>query len=247
MLILYIFQKDFWQLGSFAYHSILYCGGNEILATIIGLVVDVWHLLLMWGSYLINFHVNMAFMHTFKTAIEVMLSSSFRKSSKIVVGNHLSALGLYSKSGRLQDQMLIYSKLRILTTMYNNVFGALYVPSVKSCCAMVIVMSVFISIRLAPVSSPLVGIFGVLCTFLCTSGVTMFIMFMAMVNEYSVKFGKYLKRTPKNGSFERRLVRSFREEAVNSGQFYQIKRVTCLTVLGLISNMCGSALISFKI
>lgn len=213
----------------------------------IGLVVDLWHILLMWGSYLINLHVNLAFMHTFKTTIEGMLSRSFRRSSKRVNESNFSALGLYSKLDRLQDQMLIYSKLRILTAIYNNVYGALYVPSVKSCCAMIIVMSVFISIRLAPVSSPLVGIFGALCTFMCAFGMTIFIMFMAMVNEFSVKFGKYLKRVPKNGAFARRLVRSFREEAVKSGQFYNIQRITCLTVLGLTSNMCGSALISFKV
>lgn len=241
VLIYYLFLKGNWQLGSLVYRLLLLSGAGELLATMFGLLLDLWHLFNIWGSYLISLHINLGFMHTFKTTVDLLLSSSGK-----LRGTHVQP-GNFSKMDHLRESMLVYAKLRILVTAYNNVYGALYVPMIKTCCSMIIVLCVFISVRLAPMSSALVGIFGVSCTFMCAFCLGVFIMFITMVSECSIKFGNYLRNQKVQGPLAIRLVRSYKEEAVKSGEFYKIQKMTCLTVLALLSNFCGSVLISFKI
>ncbi len=235
-LLLYHFRREYWQAGSYLYHIVIWATENtddmDLLASILSLSFDTLFILQAWGGYLFSLHLNLTFMHTFKTTISTILTTSFNRN--------------VSKLKVLQGHMFIYSKLRILTSIFNNVFGMRYIPSMKTFCGLMISGAVFISVRLAPKSNFLVGIFGVTMAVLGIICLVMFILFTAMVNEYSVRFGEYLKKGAFQGKLGRRIVRSFREEAVRSGEYYKIKRITCITVLGMISNMCGSMLISVK-
>lgn len=72
-----------------------------------------------------------------------------------------------------------------------------------------------------------------------------------MVNERSRKLENFLRKRQEveifSSKLSRRLLRAFKVEAVKSGGFYELTKLTCLTVLGLISNMTGSVLMSIKI
>lgn len=235
--IYYHFRQDYWQMGSYFYRIVLLLThgstkdtSNDLTASLIALLVDMWVLFYAWGSWMISMHLNLCFMHTFKTTLAQMMRMTIQQNT-----------------GSLLEQMFIYSKLRILTTVFNQVYGKLYIPFIKSFMGMMISAGVLISVRLAPKSDLLVGIFGFTIVTSCTIVMALFISFTAMPNEYSEKFYKFLKKRKFHGAVGRRLVRAYKVEAVLSGDFYKITRMTCLTVLGLLSNLCGSMLISIKI
>lgn len=173
-------------------------------------------------------------MHTFKSAIEQMLLSRQR------------VWKTYFKN--LEEEMLIYSKLRILTTSYNEVFHQLYVPQIKSIFGMLIVQSMLGFVRLSGRGESFVSFFCFSCLCVGLVCLSMFISFTAMVHESSSKFQKHLKNNGERyqGKLGRRLVRSYKVEAVKSGDFYKVYKITCLTVLGFLANACGSALLSIK-
>lgn len=235
--IYYHFRQDYWQMGSYFYRIVLLLTqgsikdtSNDLIPSLIALLVDMWVLFYAWGSWMISMHLNLCFMHTFKTTLA-----------------HMMRMTIQPSTGSLLEQMFIYSKLRILTTVFNQVYGKLYIPFIKSFMGMMISAGVLISVRLAPKSDPLVGIFGFTIVTSCTIVMALFISFTAMPNEYSEKFYRYLKKRKFHGAVGRRLVRAYKVEAVLSGDFYKITRMTCITVLGLLSNLCGSMLISIKI
>lgn len=148
----------------------------------------------------------------------------------------------------LEEQLSIYSQLRILTNLYNNVFGRIFIPGLKLTLGVMLVQSVFITVRLAPQGGFIVLAFGFLGGLAIGFILLMFIGFTALVNEYSKRFSKYIKR--KEGSYTkygRSLIKAYKIVAVSSGSMYNIEQITCLTVLGIISNVTGSVLISVKI
>ncbi len=143
--------------------------------------------------------------------------------------------------------LLIYRKLRIVTGLYNEVFGNVFVSPFKANLGLGIVASVFNLVRLSSVS-PVILVFGALICLCCTGVLVVFISFMSMVNQYSIKLGARFGGGGLTLSKEgRRLARSFKVESVKSGIFYDIKKITCLTFLGMVGNLAGSVLISLKI
>lgn len=212
---------------------------NFYLAVIVSITVDIWYVFMIWGAYLLTFHINLAFMHTFKTTVQLILMTSNNRKSSLA---------------KLQETMLIYSKLRILTTTYNTLYGALYVTPIKSMFGSMIILSALLSIRLATRDDMAARVCGISMFVLVTGIVIVFLTFTAMVNEWSINLENFLRQKYGRGEgmlssrkFSRRLLRSFKAEAVKSGNFYNIKRLTCLTVLGLYSNMTASVLMSVKI
>lgn len=240
--LLVIFQKEHWQLGSMAYRLLLYLSDPtspqlEQVFSIACIILDVWYFFYVCGSNYIALHINLEYMHTFKTAVLLVMGGQM----KVKCHNHISG-----RFNLLQSQLRIYTKLRLITTVYNGVYGKYFVPTTKTFCGLIVVQSVFISVRLAGKSGLIVTLFGLSCSLIGITCLALFITFMAMVHDHSMKLKDYLRKKQFIGGLERRLVKGFRVEAVKSGGMYPIERETCLTVLGLISNMCGSALLSFK-
>lgn len=236
--ILLMFQQGVWQLGSHVSRGILWIDpDNNMLALIIGLAVDHWHITHMQSPGMLVVHFNMSFMHTFKTSIHKILERQLKPATTSV-----------QRSLRyLQEDMRTYSKLRILTTLYNSIYGDLYVFPFKMLMATCLVLMATITVTSARQGGhSFLLLFGALCNSLCTTFLIVFTTFMAMVNEYSVKLLKNLRtrRECQATCLGRRLIKSFKVEAVRSGNFYGIQRISCLTLLGLISNLIGSVLIS---
>lgn len=235
--ILLMFQHQSWQLGSHFSRLVLWIAPDyNMLAIIIGLAVDHWHLNVIQGPGVLLIQINMSFMHTFKTCIGKILN----RQLKTPPANVAASLRC------LQEDMRIYSKLRILSNLYNNIFGALYVFPFKVILTFFLVMMVTITVTVAGQGGDLfLLLFGFVCTFVCTVFAITFTTFMAMVNEYSVKLRKNLmtRRECQATCLGRRLVNSFKVEAVWTGSFYGIQRISCLTLLGLTSNLTGSILI----
>lgn len=147
----------------------------------------------------------------------------------------------------LEEQMSTYSKLRILVTVYNNVYGRSFVSVMKATCAIQTVQSVFVCVRLSAGGGLLVLAFGLTCLLIAVSAIITFVSFLAMVNDYSGKLKGFLRNQKFHGKLARRILNAYRVESVKSGSFYGIKRVTCLTLFALISNLSSSILISVKL
>lgn len=145
---------------------------------------------------------------------------------------------------------MAYSKLRILNTLYNNSYGAYYVPLVKTVSSILMVLGALLSIRFADTQKENKVAF-ILCGafFFGFTGTVIiaFISFAAIVNQFSLKLELYLRRQDKAlNKFSRCLVRTYKVEAVSSGGMYDIRKFTCVTVLGFLSNLIASALMSFN-
>lgn len=199
--------------------------------------MDVWFCFYVWGTYFLSLHINLIYMHTFKTALNQIIDSGTRKCAN------------FGSLKQLQEQFFIYSKLRLLTNTYNKVYGNLYVPNIKTVFSIMLVQALFITVRLSGRGGFLVAFFGGSCSVVGLVFIVMFVEFTAMVSESSEQFYRWIRQNNKNmyGPYGRKLINSFKVEAVKSGNFYKIQKITCLTVLGFLGNLCGSALISIKI
>lgn len=233
-----MFQHEVWQLGSHFSRFILWIAPNQkLIAATVGVLVDQWHLTVIQGPNLLVVHISTSFMHTFKTSVEKILQRQLKSTST----------GVSKSLQCLQEDMQIYSKLRILTTLYNGIFGAIYVFPFK-------VMMAFFLVLIATITATVAGqgghlfilFFGAVCTTVGTIFLVIFTAFMAMVNEYSAKLLKNLKmrRECQATPVGRRLIQSFKVEAVRSSSFYAIRRISCLTLLAFIANLTGSVLIT---
>lgn len=239
MLIHLYFIKDDFTFGSFFFKvSLFLLPDRFIAATFVGLIFDLWFVFYIWGPMFLVLHINLGLMHTFKTAVLLMMQAP-SKNCKVTSSKLL-----------LEKHMLIYSMLRIITELYNNVFGPILVPGATSVMGAMIALSIFVCVRLAGKGGPLVALFGISGGF-CVAGVLIvFVTFLAMVHDYSTKFWQWLRKNKDKsfrGTLGRRLVMSYKVVAVSSGGMYKIQRTTCLTVLGLVSNVSASVLIAIKI
>lgn len=247
-----LFQNGTWQLGSYIYRLILWCippesvWYSEYVAMALGVQVDVWHCFTALSAATLNIYASLTFMHTFKITIQQILL----RRQKRLPSHQTGKEGGYLKL--LQEDILIYSKLRILTTMFNAVYGAFYISPITGALICIGVEGVFIAVRLSDGGHNLfMVLFGFACGLAGVAILILFTVFMAMVNDFSVKFkraitkGKVVQRR-QSYKTERRYGRAVRVEAVTSGSFFQVKKVTCLTVLGMMANVTGSVLLSFK-
>lgn len=241
-----LFMDNVWQLGSHFCRAILTICGYQFkhVALLLGVIIDLWQLGGCWAAGLMMFQLNLVFMHTFKTSVRLIMENKLKRRWSMISTAEVPG----SKSillSRLREDMLIYSKLRVLTTAYNDIWGMVYVGQFKSLLAACIVEFTFIAVRLP--HDPLILLVGISTAGICVAVLAVLITFFAMVNEYSLKLKEDLL-SRKLGKIKeaRRIINAFRVEAVKCGNFYIIKRMTCLTVLALISNLTGSVLISFK-
>lgn len=225
--IYYIFLEH-----SFCYGHLLYVTflkWNYFVAVTIKICVELWFGFVLWGTYITMLQVNLSYILIFKTATMQLIDKNFdiRKCTKI------------------------YSKLRILSTLYNNSYGMYYVPLLKANISMLMVLGALLSIRLADKQKDDKFAF-ILCGafFFGFTGaiIIAFISFAAMVHQSSVKLKIFLQRQNKGlGKLNRCLMKNFKIEAVSSGGMYDIEKFTCVTVLGFLSNLIASALMSFNI
>lgn len=245
-----IFREGMWLVGTYFYYLTLgIFPSRTVLAVTLGVMVDTWHLAGMQGSLALALYINMSFLFTFKTTVDHILSRKRKPVDKKKLVNK-------RRSRRLREfleDLQIYSKLRILTTMYNKSFGTLYIPPVKTMLGMIIVQSVFITIRLTGKAKDMNGTlilfgFGSTCVLIGTGILFMLTTFTAMVHTYSTKLWRNLKgRVTARRKYTGRLLASFKVEAVKSWNFYEIRKVTCLTVLEILMNVTTSALLSFSV
>lgn len=246
--LLLMFQNEIWQLGSHVYRLILWWSPfgstySLYLAIPLGLAVDMWQLFGIEATGALNLYANLTFMHTFKVTVQQMI---FRKTRP--VGHHQSDFIFHLKL--LQEDILIYSKLRIVTTLFNNVYGELYIAPITTALVIFVVEGAYMAVRFTngEETNLFLACFGSAVALGSAGVLVIFTVFMAMVHDFSLKFGENIGRRVivQRSKVGQRYAKAVRVEAVTSGNFYQVRRITCLTVLGFVANVTGSVLISFN-
>lgn len=254
--LMFLFEGGLWIMGTYVSRFLLFAFPQWKATSFgIGLVTDILAMLTITGVMFLCFHINLLYMQTFKTGIELILRRrQVSKARQKLLNNgkvemHLSFQGKEQLGTRnLRQDLQTYSNLRILSTLYSETFGNTFVPTLFSMLATMVILGMLLGIRLSH-NDPVIITLG-LSLWICGSAVLiLFSTFTSMVHEYSKKLEKNLKqrRCTLRSKEARRLVKAFKVEVVRSGCFYPIRRNTCLTMLGLLANVAGSMLISFKL
>lgn len=111
-----------------------------------------------------------------------------------------------------------------------------------------VVQSVFTTVGLGSDGGFIVLAFGLVGGIAVTFALLMFIGFTALINDCCKRFSVFIKGKEKlYTKYGRTLIKAYKIIAVTSGGMYSIEHLTCLTVLGIISNVSGSVLISVQI
>ncbi|CAL8109049.1 unnamed protein product [Orchesella dallaii] len=234
-----IFRKDVWHFGSIFYKiALYYFPSQEIPAIILGVIADSTHFIILWGPFLLQVYLNLLLNQSFSAVAEGLRNY-----------NHNLNSGCSGKTTVFSFKRIFqtYSKLRVLSTVYNNVYGRWYIPQLSSVFGACFVVGAFMAIRLYQISNHVAMLFcgiGIICTSLASLGIMT--LFGSMVHQNSVKLETNLKKRLIKGRYLRRLLRTYKIESVKSGSFYEIHRITTLTVVALVSNITSSLLISFQ-
>lgn len=151
------------------------------------------------------------------------------------------------RSCSLQQKLMSYQKFRVLVTVYNNSLGSYYVPPLTTLAGILSISGLFMAIKLAHLKNFIVTVCGILTFVSCGSILAIITTLCGCVHSNCQKLVIHVNNFGYKGSLERRVLRSFKVEAVKSGNFYEIRKVTSLTVLGMVSNVAGSALLSVSL
>jgi len=102
------------------------------------------------------------------------------------------------------------------------------------------------SIGMPHLNSFILKAFGTGVIFCCASALVIMTSFMGCVHQESTKYLRYLKRNKVPDKMSMKVLRSIKIESVECGSFYEVRKITSLTLLGMITNISGSLLISLK-
>ncbi len=92
----------------------------------------------------------------------------------------------------------IYSTFRIINTLYNRVYGTVYLPPAQALFSVNAVVSAVLCIRFSSKNDiPFIICGGSFLIFL-VFGLMLLLPFTAMVNQYSIKLEKYVKKNTKS-------------------------------------------------
>lgn len=204
---------------------------NKILISVIAIFIDGWSRVFVYGTFLLSLHINLATLDTFRTAVKLIVcrtnSTNFR-----------------CKQMELKEFRQIYHQLSILIIIYNNVFGKEHVPVVKTALGAIAVVCVFMSVRLSSLS--FAGIFGLAMVPVSIASLAIFTLFNSMVYESSNAFRMFLRAKEYKTKQAQTMVSSMKLVAVRSGNFYEIRRESCLVTLDIVANICATVLIAFS-
>ncbi len=147
------------------------------------------------------------------------------------------------------DIFLKYNQLRIMITMFNNAYSSAYYPMVNTVFGTLTILGIFMAFKLLYLESVLVTGFGIVSLFCCGVLLIVITALTATVNESSTQLRCLLVRQDKifQQKVGQKLLKAYKLTSIRCGKYYEIRKITSLTLLGMVINMAGSLLISIKI
>lgn len=146
------------------------------------------------------------------------------------------------------DIFLKYNQLRIMITMFNNAYSSAYYPMVNTVLGTLTILGVFMALKLLYLKSVLITGFGIMTIFCCGILLVVITSLTATVNENSTQYRQFLiKDKVYSQQFARKHLKAYKLMSIRCGEYYDIRKITSLTLLGMVINIAGSLLISIKI
>lgn len=156
----------------------------------------------------------------------------------------LSGIGDQRKEQAFISVLRGYSKLQLLSTMYNQTVGQLLLSRIKSTAAISCVASAYMLVKLVALNDFFI-------TSLCVCALLIFVGTFSLTTKYcsqvhhnSCELHKYLMSNRIPGREISKELECFRKVGVRIGSFFLVKRGTPLTMLAMISNTTMTMLIS---
>ncbi|CAL8145180.1 unnamed protein product [Orchesella dallaii] len=230
MAIFIIFREDAWNHGSNVYKLFQFMGSPLIISIGAGSIMEAYYFFTVWGVFILEMYFNIIFFQAFTITVGQLTNPSAKTFSEMYQ-NYKS-----------------YNQLRLLLSLYNNTFGRLYIPYVTSCFGTICVLGVFVSIKLAYLRDVIIMITGIFSIFFFGPVVLVLTTFTGWIHENSKKVKRHLNSQGQgfSGKLARRILRAVKVVAVKSGNFYDIHKITSLTLLGMLANFSVSLLLSVE-
>lgn len=136
-----------------------------------------------------------------------------------------------------------------MINIFNNIYSCAYYPMINTVMGALTILGIFMALKLVYLKSLLITGFGLVAIICCGVSLVVITTFTATVNEGSVRFQQYLRKQVmfKREKVEQRLLRAYKVESIKCGDYYSIRKITSLALLGMILNVSGSLLISIKV
>ncbi|CAL8145189.1 unnamed protein product [Orchesella dallaii] len=147
-------------------------------------------------------------------------------------------------AGRMNEVMQLGNGTLRSMSYIEKGANLIYVPYISSATGFGFVQGIFMTVRMAYMANVIITGLGILCILICGSILLVVTTIAGTINEQSLMFVRHVKGKGYRGSLGRRIVRAFKIVSVKSGNLYEVKRLTSLTVLGMLANVSGSVLLS---
>lgn len=196
------------------------------MATAVQIFIDMWITYQCWGAFIFAMHITLHYIQTYKVTLNYLVATNVN----------------------VQNSIRFYSELRVISTVFNATFGRTYLPNAQIYLAFLVCSGIFIAVKLTDSGYWFLRIMGVNCSISSSIILVVFIAYLAMVSETSLRFRSSLKQSQimQHTKEMRKLFQKVKVESITIGNFYIVEQITCLTGLGILSNICGSLLITIQ-
>lgn len=171
----------------------------------------------------------------------------FNFEDKSIFTNHrlyLASAGERHQKKSFYTALHSYSKLHLLSTLYNQSVGEYFLSQFKTTTAVSCVASAFILVKLIGLGDFTITCLSIGCAFVFVGTFSVMTNFCSRVHEDSVQLRLFLLSRIAPGREPRRRMECYKVIGVKIGSFFLVRRVTPLTMLAMISNTTMTALIS---
>lgn len=140
-----------------------------------------------------------------------------------------------------------YTKLQVLSTLYNQSVGEYFLSKFKTTTAVACVASAFILVKLIGLGDFTITCGSIFCFCLFVGTFSGMTIFCSRVHTDSVQLRWLLMSRVRPGRALRKSMKSYKVIGVQIGSFFLVRRVTPLSMLAVISNITMTALISINV
>ncbi|ODM93107.1 hypothetical protein Ocin01_13568 [Orchesella cincta] len=151
MLFTVWYRHEAWFPFNLIPHDIFWKYEHQIWPTVLVVVFEETFEICQWGAFAFISYVNLVYLHTTSVTMTILQKNSTTTSWTLK---------------DLEETLLIYSKLRVLNTMYDNTFRYTFHPVFNTICGAMVVTCMFLLMKTSKIDDP--SVFG-LCLCLGTA------------------------------------------------------------------------------
>lgn len=140
-----------------------------------------------------------------------------------------------------------YTKLRVVSIMYNQSLGISFLPFFKTTLGISFVATLFTVVKLFFLKNVFIIVMNSVCVVVITIVLMILTNLCAQLHEQSLQLFQDMVAKKCSGKRVQKLLRSYKILGVEVGNYYQIHRITPITLLAMVSSATMNLLISVDI